>query len=354
MISIIETAVVTIVVTVISGLLLDHYKNLGPRIVCRLGKCTPLKLYSRNYYAYVLTVGNTSKKTIHRLTINIQSLQNRLNFTNAKITRGLKFDSSIKSSTLDVSIPYLSKDDKFLVTVYSENKFNACSKPNIIIRSPENFKEIDYMGQNEILSSLSNIPKNINKTFSKTKGKSSKSAINKNLIIAVTAVIVVAAFGVLGASYSKMTSDNKPESVIQKQPSDANDSKSKKIPENSNAKSSSKRSAKNTNSDSSNKVSNQSAGSGSSSNGGNTQSTNGGSNSSNGGNTSGSMQSKDDSKSTNTGSGSSGSSGSNTTQNTGSTGSPSKDSTTSPSKSGSQNTTTTNSQPGTSSQSTSK
>lgn len=345
MISIIETAVVTIVVTVISGLLLDHYKNLGPRIVCKLGKCTPLKLYNRTYYAYVLTVGNTSKKTIHRLTINIQSLQNRLNFTNAKITRGLKFDSSIKNNILDVSIPYLSKSDKFLVTIYSENKLNAESKPNIIIRSPENFKEIDYMGQNEILSSLSNIPKNINKTFSKAKGKNSKPAINKTLIIAVTAVIVVAAFGVLGAAYSKMTSDtkpNKPKSVIE-QPADANDSKVSKTPGNSNTKPSSKKSAKNTNA--SNKGSNQSTGS--SSNKGNTQSTNGGA-------STGSTQSKDDSKNTNTGSNQSGSSGSNTTQNTGSEGSTTKDSTTSPSKSGSQNTTTTNSQPGTSNQNTNK
>ncbi|MHC6179986.1 hypothetical protein ACYUJ6_09025 [Clostridium sp. JNZ X4-2] len=177
MINIIKTAIITIVISFISGLLLDYYKNLAPKILCTIGNGIPMVINNKRIFAYIITVSNVSNKIIHQLTLNIQSSQNNLKITDAKITKGLKFDSSIKNNILDVYIPFLSNGDKFSVTLYVENA--VPSKPAIIIRSPENFKRIDSIEQNGILSLLFNIPKSINQALRKTMGKNKAAVSNK-------------------------------------------------------------------------------------------------------------------------------------------------------------------------------
>lgn len=158
MMNIVKTAIITIIISIISGLLLEYFKNLAPRILCNIGNCVPMKKDDKRIYAYAITVRNVSKKIIHELAINVQSSKSSLSIGNAKITKGLKFDSSIKNNILDINIPFLSKGDKFTVTVYVENR----NKPVIVMRSPENFKRIDSVEEMGFLSSLSNRSKNVN------------------------------------------------------------------------------------------------------------------------------------------------------------------------------------------------
>lgn len=169
MLNIIKTAIITIIISFISGLLLDYYKNLAPRILCNVQNGIPLQLSNRKFFAYIITVSNLSNKTIHELTLNIQSSQTSLMNIDAKITEGLKFDSSIKDKNLDFYIPYLSKGDEFSVTVCAENQYSVHIRPVITIRSPENFKEIDSAEHSGILSLLFNIPQNISNLIMKTK-----------------------------------------------------------------------------------------------------------------------------------------------------------------------------------------
>lgn len=169
MLNIIKTAIITIIISFISGLLLDYYKNLAPRILCNVRNGIPLHFNNKKFFAYIITVSNLSNKTIHELTLNIQSSQTSLINIDAKITEGLKFDSSIKDKNLDFYIPYLSKGDKFSVTVCAENQYSVHIKPIITIRSPENFKEIDSAEHSGILSLLFNIPQNISKLIKKRK-----------------------------------------------------------------------------------------------------------------------------------------------------------------------------------------
>ncbi len=91
------------------------------------------------------------KKLIHQLNIDIQSSQDNLKVGDSKITKGLKFDSSVKNNSLDVYIPFLSKGDKFSVTLYVKNQYTARNQPVIAIRSPENFKKVDSSGQKRFL-----------------------------------------------------------------------------------------------------------------------------------------------------------------------------------------------------------
>ncbi|NOW88002.1 cytoskeletal protein RodZ [Clostridium beijerinckii] len=255
MISVIETAIITIIISFISGLLLEYYKNLAPKILCNIGEGVPLELNNKKICAYVLTVRNISNKTIHKLTLNIQGLQNDLKIGDAQITKGLKFDSSIEDNILDVYIPFLSKDDEFSATLYVESKYGEYKKPVVTIRSPENFKEIQSIEQGGIISSLLNMPKNIKNLLcnitkddkASTSNRGRRSTVNKGqtakkiggkenstrfgrdknsynnrkALIAIISLILIISIGGLGALYfqemstNAKTSDEKTE--VQKQ-----------------------------------------------------------------------------------------------------------------------------------------
>ncbi|MFL0166631.1 hypothetical protein [Candidatus Clostridium helianthi] len=241
MISVIETAIITIIISFISGLLLEYYKNLAPKILCNIGEGVPLELNNKKLCAYVLTVRNISNKTIHKLTLNIQGLQNDLKIGDAQITKGLKFDSSIEDNILDVYIPFLSKDDEFSATLYVESKYGEYKKPVVTIRSPENFKEIQSIEQGGIISSLLNMPKNIKnllcnitkddaltsnrgrrstvnkgqtakkisgKENSKRFGRDKNSYNNRKALIAIISIILIISIGALGALYFQDMSTN--------------------------------------------------------------------------------------------------------------------------------------------------
>ena len=193
MISIIKTAIITIVISIISGLLLERVKNVAPRILCNIGKGVAMKINNKKVYAYSITVSNLSKKIIHDLTLNIQSSKSNLNIADAGITEGLKFHASIKEDSVIIDIPFLSKGDKFSVTVYVENRYGVCSKPNIVLRSPENFKKLDSSEKNSILSLF-----NTDNTDKIDRiNRNNKSSQNKKIIIAISSIMVFMIIGVL-------------------------------------------------------------------------------------------------------------------------------------------------------------
>lgn len=295
MANIIKTAIITIIISFISGLLLEYYKNLAPRILCAIKSSMPVRINNKKLCAYVVNVSNVSNKTIHDLTLYIQSSQANLRFTNAKITKGLKFDSSINNNTLDINIPFLSKDDKFSVTVYSDNEYKM-NKPAIILRSPENFKQIESLKQNGLLYTLLSIPKNISNSMSNTSKKTEPMAPNekndftmimdrplidernsnrgnrktpyknkktskiKKGIIVVVSIALLVFVGVLAKSYFKGTPNNASSSnentIIPSQSTDAKNS-SRGSTKNPSSKTSNGRSTGNTGSKTSNEKLNE-------------------------------------------------------------------------------------------------
>lgn len=196
MLSVIKTAIATIIISIISGLLLEYVKNVknvAPKILCTVGKCVSLQMNGKKVFAYIVTVSNMSKNTVHELTLNIQSQRGSLNIADAKITKGLKFDSSIEYNTVDISMPFLSKGDKFSVTVYVETP----NKPHIVLRSPENFKQVDSMDQKGVLASVFSMPKNVAETILGSKdekggtGTNRGLSKNKKVILAVASIALV-------------------------------------------------------------------------------------------------------------------------------------------------------------------
>ncbi|MGV8981795.1 hypothetical protein [Clostridium sp.] len=160
-------AIITLIISITSGLMLDYYKNLAPKILGNVQNGIPTEMNSKKLCSYIITVSNPSNKTIHELTLNIQSSQTNLKSTGATITKGLKFDSSIKDNILEVYIPFLSKGDKFSVTAYVENQDAVHNKPVLVIRSPENFNQINSLKQKGSQLLWFNIPKNINQVILK-------------------------------------------------------------------------------------------------------------------------------------------------------------------------------------------
>ncbi|MCR4943575.1 MAG: hypothetical protein K5986_03805 [Clostridium sp.] len=221
MLSVIKTAIITIIISFISGVLLDHYKNIAPRIVCSVGKGVPLKIRNKRIRAYVLTVTNISKQTIHNLNLNIQGGLSSLSVDDAKITKGLKFDISKEGNIYDVSIPFLSKNDKFSLKVFLEDLEGKKSRPFIALRSPENFKRIDSSEDDGFLNSLKSIPRGISECFNKPKNISKintfkkGSLINKKIVISIGIVIILAAIGIFTSLYYKGNSNiNESKDVI--------------------------------------------------------------------------------------------------------------------------------------------
>jgi len=215
--NIIKTAIITIMISFISGLLLNYFTNLGPRILCNVRNGKPKKIGDKENFAYIVTVKNPSKKTIHELTVHIQNSQANLKSTDFKITKGLKFDSNIEDNVLEVYIPFLSKGDEFSVKVYLENQDEVQKKPIVVIRSPENFKEIDSSKQNGILLALVNIPKNIEQVMNKVTGKGQPTnnanrqafsgnkpvSKNKKVIIIIVLFVLIVIAGVSAELYFK-------------------------------------------------------------------------------------------------------------------------------------------------------
>jgi hypothetical protein len=203
---------------------LHYFTTLAPRILCKVRNGLPIKINNKENSVYIITVKNPSNKTIHELTvfINTQSPQTDLKSKDVTITKGLKFDSSIKDNILEVSIPFLSKGDAFSVKVYVENKSTVHNKPIIVVRSPENFKEIDSIEQKGILWLLFNIPKNIKQAFSKAPGTdktlnnanreifpvNNKLSTNKSAMIIIVSIVLVVIVGVFASFYFKGTSTN--------------------------------------------------------------------------------------------------------------------------------------------------
>ena len=156
MIAIIKTAVITIIISIISGLFVEHLKSIGPKIFLNIEKSGSKEINNRIIYIYNITVKNMSKKIIHELTLNVQSPESSLELQDAEITKGLKFDSEITDNILDINIPFLSKNDNLKFTVYVQNPFGIDEEPHIVMRSPENFKRINSLEEGGLLSSFMN------------------------------------------------------------------------------------------------------------------------------------------------------------------------------------------------------
>lgn len=224
MLSVIKTAIITIIISFISGVLLDNYKNLAPKISCTMGKCVPIKMNNKKIRAYILKVKNMSNKTLHDLTVNVQGHHNDLKMDDAQITGGLKFDICGEYNNFNVSIPFLSKDDEFSVKLFVDDTQGEHSKPVITLRSPENFKKIGHGEGNGLFPVLSDTSQKICSLFSKKEkndgintlmSRKEKSIFNKKILITTASIISLVCIVFWGTGLYKSISGRAQDESIQ-------------------------------------------------------------------------------------------------------------------------------------------
>lgn len=224
MLSVIKTAIITIIISFISGVLLDNYKNLAPKISCTMGKCVPIKMNNKKIRAYILKVKNISNKTLHDLTVNVQGHHNDLKMDDAQITGGLKFDICGEYNNFNVSIPFLSKDDEFSVKLFVDDTQGEHSKPVITLRSPENFKKIGHGEGNGLFPVLSDTSQKIGSLFSKKEkndgintqiSRKEKSIFNKKILITTSSIISLVCIVFLATGLYKNISEKAQDKSVQ-------------------------------------------------------------------------------------------------------------------------------------------
>lgn len=219
MLSVIKTAIITIIISFISGVLLDNYKNLAPKISCTMGKCVLIKMNNKKIRAYILKVKNISNKTLHDLTVNVQAHHSELKMDDTKITGGLKFDICGEYNNFNVSIPFLSKNDEFSVKLFVDDIQGEYTKPVVTLRSPENFKKISHGEKNGIFDVLSNNSQKILNLFSKKEEDGIRNPqknemqirennfLNKKTLITTVSIILLVCFAFLGTGIYKSISE---------------------------------------------------------------------------------------------------------------------------------------------------
>lgn len=201
MLNAIKTAMVTIIISFISGVLLDYYRNYAPRIVCNIGKGKVLRKNDKKVKVYSITIRNISKKTIHDLNISIAAQCEKLKLNSTKITNGLRFDILDQNNMYNIRIPFLTNNDSFLTKVIIENPDEVEGRPMIDLKSPENFKRIN--SHNNKNNSENKAVKNINDLLEKIFYN------NRKIILGCVSVLMIVFMGIVAGEYYGSMGNNK-------------------------------------------------------------------------------------------------------------------------------------------------
>lgn len=204
MLSIIKTALITIIISFISGVLLDTYKNFAPRILCAMRRVKNNKIKNKNSKTYLYTVSNASNKILHDININVQAPDNSLKVEDAKISNGLKFELINENNIYNVSIPFLSKDDEFSLKLLVANSDGVNNKPIINLRSPEAFKMI--YSNNKKIKKKRRV--NGDTAYLGVGSKISDLFHNKKLIITIASILIIVYGVIIGIEYFDKDNNN--------------------------------------------------------------------------------------------------------------------------------------------------
>lgn len=134
------TAAATLVVTVIAGIILDYIKNARPRLIYSVHKALPIDIGNKKIGAYLITVTNSSKKTIKDVSIYVQAQPASIRNGGISSPQGLKYEFSSKEDELELKIPFLNERDEISLTAIAESRFFVPNTPEVAIRSPQQFK----------------------------------------------------------------------------------------------------------------------------------------------------------------------------------------------------------------------
>lgn len=138
--TILLTAAVTLLVTVLSGLLLDFLRNARPTISYSVTEAVDIDLGDhRHVGAYVVSIVNTSKPVVKDITCHVEAGPARLRNGGVAAPPGLQMDIQESDTRLSVSVPYLKTGERLEMTVVAEG-LSIPAKAEVAIRSPHDIR----------------------------------------------------------------------------------------------------------------------------------------------------------------------------------------------------------------------
>ena len=93
--------------------------------------------------AYLINVTNPSSTTIKEITVSISAGTSEIKNGGIKCTEGIEYTDNQVEGSYVLSIPFLKSKEEISITAVAENKYHIPNKPNVTIRSPQNFKLIE-------------------------------------------------------------------------------------------------------------------------------------------------------------------------------------------------------------------
>lgn len=140
--TIIVTALVTLVVTVLAGIAVEYFKKIKPKLIYSIKESIPIALNEKKIGANVIEVHNPSSKTVKDITVRIKSSGVDIKNSGVNSTTGLDYDIVEMGDSIEVKIPFLKFKDYVSITTIMEDRYHIPNKPEVTIRSPDQFKSI--------------------------------------------------------------------------------------------------------------------------------------------------------------------------------------------------------------------
>lgn len=142
MLTIVLTALTTLIVTVAAGVLLDYIRNRKPRLEYSLQDAVPFKIGDKYFGAYVVELRNPSSTTVKDLTLSLEVERASVRSGGVERSTGLNFKEKIENGHYQIDIPYLKKGEYLSAIVICEASLWILS-PELAVRSPDAFSRVE-------------------------------------------------------------------------------------------------------------------------------------------------------------------------------------------------------------------
>jgi hypothetical protein len=141
--TVIVTALVTLIVTVAAGVFLDYIRHSRLKITYSVKDSVPIELDGKWVGAYLVFVSNACRRVVKDVTCHIAARPAKLRNGGISASQGLQYSTADSQEGIQLSVPYLRPDDNLLVTVIAEHLAYIPRTPDVAIRSPQEVNIIE-------------------------------------------------------------------------------------------------------------------------------------------------------------------------------------------------------------------
>ncbi len=151
--SIAITALITLLVTLVAGLALEYFRRIKPKLKYSVKESIPIDLDGKKVGANIIEISNPSSKSVKDIVLKLRAKSVEIKNGGINTITGLDYEVVDGDDTLEVTIPFLKFKDYLSITAILESQHYIPNKPEVTIRSPDNFKLIEDRGGNDKISS---------------------------------------------------------------------------------------------------------------------------------------------------------------------------------------------------------